>query len=83
MASVFKMMKLDHAMGTQDEIDRQRIYLMGLTNTVDTVDMRLDGLQKTAGRKLNPSPPPAPLPPTELIQHDTQRDPRKTTGKFT
>ena len=41
MASVFKIMKLDHAMGTQDESDRQKIYLMGLTNTEDTADMRL------------------------------------------
>ena len=28
-------------MGTQDENDRQKIYLMGLTNTEDTADMRL------------------------------------------
>ena len=77
------MMKLDHAMDTQDEIDRQKIFLMGLTNTEDTADMRLGGLQRTAGQKLNPSPPPEPLPPTELIQHETQRDPRKASGKFT
>ena len=83
MASVFKMMKLDHAMDTQDEIDRQRIYLMGLTNTEDTADMRLASLQKAAGQKLHPSPPPEPLPPTELIPHETANDPRKATGKFT
>lgn len=49
MASVFKIMKLDHAMGTQDEKDRQKIYLMGLTNTEDTADMRLKTFQAKAG----------------------------------
>jgi len=69
MASVFKIMKLDHAMSTQDEIDRNKIYLMGLTNTDDTADMRLKELQKIAGEQVNPPPPPAPRVPNELIRH--------------
>jgi len=33
MASIFKIMKLDFALCSQDEIDRQSMNLMGLTNT--------------------------------------------------
>ena len=33
MAAIFKVMKLDYALDSQDEIDRQSLYLMGLTNT--------------------------------------------------
>ena len=69
MASVFKIMKLDHAMDTQDEADREKIYLMGLTNTEDTADLRLKTFQARAGEQVNPTQPPPPLPPTELIKH--------------
>ena len=86
MASVFKIMKLDHAMSTQDEIDRNKIYLMGLTNTDDTADLRLKELQKIAGEQVNPSPPPAPRVPNELIRHEASSEVRgemRSTGKFT
>ena len=89
MASVFKLLKLDHAMSMQDEIDRQKIYLLGLTNTDDTVDMRLKDLQKIASTMVNPSPPPpVPLPPTEdtKIRHNTgnmNHTMNTSTGKFT
>ena len=36
LASIFKVMKLDHALDSQDEIDRQSLNLMGLTNTVNS-----------------------------------------------
>ena len=45
---------------------------MGLTNTEDTADMTLRSLQRAAGELVNPSPPPAPLPPTELIKHSSE-----------
>ena len=33
MASIFKVMKLDHALSAQDEIDRLSLSLLGLTNS--------------------------------------------------
>lgn len=36
MASIFKVMKLDHALDAQDEVDRQSLNLMGMTNTVQS-----------------------------------------------
>ena len=47
MASIFKVMKLDHALDSQDEVDRQSLNLMGLTNTVQSqaVDKTLNDLQ--------------------------------------
>ena len=47
MASIFKVMKLDYALSSQDEIDRQSLNLMGMTNTVQSqaVDKTLQELQ--------------------------------------
>ena len=46
MASIFKVMKLDYALSSQDEIDRQSLNLMGMTNTVQSqaVDKTLQEL---------------------------------------
>ena len=30
MAAIFKIIKLDHALDEQDELDKQSLYLMGL-----------------------------------------------------
>lgn len=30
MAAIFKIMKLDYSLMTQDEVDRKSVYLMGL-----------------------------------------------------
>ena len=47
MASIFKVMRLDHALDEQDETDKQSLYLMGLTNSNQgaAVDKILDELQ--------------------------------------
>ena len=47
MASIFKVMKLDYALDSQDEIDRQSLNLMGMTNTMQSqaVDQTLNELQ--------------------------------------
>ena len=47
MASIFKIMRLDHALDEQDETDKQSLYLMGLTNSNQgaAVDKILDELQ--------------------------------------
>jgi len=54
MASIFKVMKLDYALDAQDEIDKQSLYLMGLTNTTNqqAVDQILDKLQKQQERPI-------------------------------
>ena len=44
MSSIFKIMKLDAALDLQDESDRQKLYLMGMTNTNADVDTRLEML---------------------------------------
>ena len=48
MASIFKVMKLDYALDNQDEVDRQNLYLMGLTNSghAQNLDQDLDSLQQ-------------------------------------
>ena len=38
MASIFKVMKLDYALDAQDEVDREGLNLMGLTNTENPID---------------------------------------------
>lgn len=38
MASIFKVMKLDYALDAQDEIDRESLQLMGLTNTENKIE---------------------------------------------
>jgi len=50
MASIFKVMKLDYALDNQDEVDRQNLYLMGLTNSgqAQNLDKDLDSLQQIA-----------------------------------
>ena len=47
MASIFKVMKLDFALDSQDEKDRQSLNLLGLTNTYQSqaVDKTLNDLQ--------------------------------------
>jgi hypothetical protein len=45
MASIFKIMKLASALDMQDESDRDKLYLMGMTNTNVDVNERLDMLQ--------------------------------------
>lgn len=48
MASIFKIIKLDNALDSQDEKDRLSLNLMGLTNTGIDVDGALRELQKGA-----------------------------------
>ena len=48
MSAIFKIMKLSSALDLQDEIDRDKLYLMGLTNTNEKVDQRLSMLQTDA-----------------------------------
>lgn len=45
MASIFKIMKLSSALDMQDELDRDKLYLMGMTNTNTDVNERLSMLQ--------------------------------------
>ena len=49
MASIFKVIKLDYALDSQDENDRHSLSLMGLTNTIQgpQVDQTLNKLQTT------------------------------------
>ena len=47
MATLFKIMRLDHALDAQDELDKRGLYLMGLTGTRENVDAKLDQLQQT------------------------------------
>ena len=46
MASIFKIMRLDHALSEQEEIDKKSLYLMGLTNSNQgaAIDKILDDL---------------------------------------
>ena len=50
MASIFKIMRLDHALSEQEEIDKKSLYLMGLTNSNQgaAIDKILDDLQSNS-----------------------------------
>lgn len=58
MASIFKVMKLDYALDNQDEVDRQNLYLMGLTNSghAQNLDKDLDSLQQNVEKPSLPKP---------------------------
>ena len=60
MASIFKVMKLDHALASQDELDKQNLFLMGLTNTGKTanhLEQNLAGLQNNTLNELGVKSP--------------------------
>ena len=54
MASIFKIMRLDHALSEQDELDKQSLYLMGLTGTNQSqvVEQLLEGIQANTPQKV-------------------------------
>ena len=55
MASLFKIMKLDYALDAQDEQDKQKLSLMGLTNTEHYQDLNkaLEDLQNENDQKFD------------------------------
>ena len=56
MASIFKVMKLSSALDMQDECDRDRLYLMGMTNTNVDVDTKLEMLQTDTFKEKRTTP---------------------------
>ena len=44
-------MKLDSALDNQDELDREKLFLMGMTNTNENVEAKIEMLQTGALEK--------------------------------